>query len=128
MAKNRKNKSVAIRFGPAIKALLICSLFVVSGVGYVWQKSLIADLSLQIKTRESDLAKFRNQNKKLRDQLAGLRNPEELNRRLIDLKLGLAAPQPAQVLRLVEPAEPPPAQPPLPDHLSPAGERYAARR
>ena len=37
MAKNRKNKSVAIRFGPAIKALLLCAFFVVSGVGYVWQ-------------------------------------------------------------------------------------------
>ena len=47
MAKNRKNMSGAIRFGPAIKALLICSLFVASGVGYVWQKSVIADLERQ---------------------------------------------------------------------------------
>jgi len=103
MAKNRKTMSVAIRFGPAIKALLICSLFVVSGVGYVWQKSLIADLSLQIKTRESDLAKFEQQNKKLSEHLAGLRSPEMLMARLRELHLGLEMPASAQVWRLAEP-------------------------
>lgn len=121
MAKNRKNMSVAIRFGPAIKALLICSLFVVSGVGYVWQKSLIADLERHIKSRELVLAECRDRNKKLRDHLAGLRSPDELNRRLIELKLGLASPQEAQVWRLVEPAGPPPVRPPT------AVQQFAAR-
>ena len=121
MAKNRKNMSVAIRFGPAIKALLFCSLFVVSGVGYVWQKSLIADLNLRIKTRELALAEFQDHNKKLREQLAVLRSPEKLNERLRELNLGLALPQSAQVWRLVELAGPPPVRPP------PAVQQFAAR-
>jgi cell division protein FtsB len=105
MAKNRKNQSAAIRFGPAIKALLICSLFVVSGVGYVWQKSQIADLDRRIKERETALAQLRDTNKKLRDQIAALHSPAMLNQRLIELKLGLGLPQPAQVWRLPEPPE-----------------------
>jgi hypothetical protein len=121
MAKNRKNKSVAIRFGPAIKALLMCSLFVAAGVGYVWQKSLIADLERQLKTRESDLAKFQDLNEKLCNHLAELKSPEQLTRRLIDLKLGLVEPARAQVWWLPEPAEPPPARPQM------GVQQYAAR-
>lgn len=121
MAKNRKNQSVAIRFGPAIKALLICSLFVVSGVGYVWQKSLIADLSRHFTTRKQELARLQDQNKKLREHLAGLTSPKQLNKRLTELNLGLVEPQPAQVWRLPEPAVPPPAIP------TTAIKQYAAR-
>ncbi len=124
MAKNRKNKSVAIRFGPAIKALLLCSLFVVSGVGYVWQKSLIAELGQQIRTRETELAKFQDQNKKRRDRLAGLKSPDQLKARLRELNLGLVDPPPLQVWRLVEP----PGSPGLPPiHPAPVVQQYAAR-
>ncbi|MBP9900651.1 MAG: hypothetical protein V9H26_18450 [Verrucomicrobiota bacterium] len=111
MAKNRKNQSVAIRFGPAIKALLLCSLFVAAGVGYVWQKSLIAELGQQMKTRETELVRFHDQNKKLREQLAGLTSPEALNERVRILKLGLELPKSDQVLRLIEPAGQPPGRP-----------------
>jgi len=119
VAKNRKNKSVGIRFGPAIKALLICSLFVVSGVGYVWQKSLIADLDGQIKAQELALAECQVKNTKLRGQLAGLRSPDELKLRLAKLNVGLAPPQ--EVWRLEEPAEPSPVRPPS------AVQQFAAR-
>ena len=121
MAKNRKHKSVVIRFGPAIKALLLCSLFVVSGVGYVWQQSLIADLSLQFKSRESELARLQEQNKKLSDHLAGLRSPLQLKARLRDFNLGLELPPPGQVWRLPEPTGPPPVRPPA------LVQQYAAR-
>jgi hypothetical protein len=113
MAKNRKNKSVAIRFGPALKALLICAFFVASGVGYVWQKSLIAELERQLKTRELALAEGRYKNEKLRERVAGLTSPVELKKRLTELNL--VEPQPTQVWRLVEPAGPP------------AGRQFAAR-
>ena len=43
MAKNRKNQSAAIRFGPAIKAFLLCALVGGAGVGYVWQKGRIGE-------------------------------------------------------------------------------------
>ncbi len=128
MAKNRKNMSVAIRFGPAIKALLICSLFVASGVGYVWQKSLIVDLERLIKTQELALVDYRDKNKKLREQLAGLRSPDQMKALLRGMNLGLASPQHDHVVWLAEPAGPLLAQPPLVIRPAPAVERYAARR
>ncbi len=108
MAKNRKNQSAAIRFGPALKALFLCLLIAGSAVGYVWQKSQIYQLGLQIKTCESRLNQLRGDNQKLGDQLAMLRSPVMLDQRVRALNLGLAPAQPTQVLRLqeVQPAPP----------------------
>ena len=109
MAKNRKYQSAAVRFGPALKAFLLCALIGGSGVGYVWQKSQIDELGRQIKAREIRLAELQTQNKKARDQLAVLRSPIMLKKRVEELKLGLVEPQHAQVWRLSEPAILPPA-------------------
>jgi len=103
MAKNRKHQSAAIRFGPALKALLLCALIGGSGVGYVWQKSQISELGQQILKRERNLAQLQNQNKKLRDQLAMLRSPAKLDQRVRELNLGLGQPQASQILRVIEP-------------------------
>jgi hypothetical protein len=103
MAKNRKYQSAAVRFGPALKAFLLCALIGGSGVGYVWQKSQIDELGRQIKAREIRLAELETQNKKARDQLAVLRSPIMLKRRVEELKLGLVEPQHAQIWRLPEP-------------------------
>jgi len=121
MAKNRKNMSVAIRFGPAIKALLLCSLFVASGVGYVWQKSVIADLVRQRTARIQERTRLETKNKQLREDVAGLTSPKQLNKRLTELNLGLVEPQSAQVRWLSEPAETPPGRP------ATAVRQYAAR-
>jgi len=103
MAKNRRHQSAAIRFGPALKALLLCALIGGSGVGYVWQKGQINELGQQIAKRERALARLRDQNKKLRDQLAMLRSPAQLEQRVRELNLGLGLPQPSQIFRLIEP-------------------------
>jgi uncharacterized protein HemX len=107
MAKNRKHQSAAIRFGPALKALLLCAVIGGSGVGYVWQKSQISELGQQISKRERSLAQLQNQNKKLRDQLAMLRSPAKLDQRVRELNLGLGQPQASQIWRLVEPMDQP---------------------
>lgn len=109
MAKNRKNQSAAVRFGPALKAFVLCVLIGGSGVGYVWQKSQISELGRQINQRELRLAELDGQNKKLRDQLAKLRSPAQLKESVQKLNLGLAMPQPNQVWLLAEPALTPPA-------------------
>jgi hypothetical protein len=116
MARNRKHQSAAIRFGPALKALLLCALIGGSGVGYVWQKSQIAELGREIAKRERALAQWRDQNKKLRDQLAMLQTPAKLDQRVRELNLGLGLPQAAQVWTLPDPgdgaaANPEPTQP-----------------
>ena len=103
MAKNRKYQSAAIRFGPALKAFLLCLLIGGSGVGYVWQKSQIYELGRQIKARENRLAELRDQNKKLSDQLAMLRSPAKLDQRVRELNLGLGQPRQSSVVRLFEP-------------------------
>jgi hypothetical protein len=103
MARNRKYQSAAIRFGPAVKAFLLCALIGGSGVGYVWQKSQIVELGRQIRKRELRLTELSEQNEKLKKQLAMMRSLPFLEQRIRELNLGLAAPQPSQVWRLNEP-------------------------
>ena len=102
MARNRKYQSAAIRFGPAIKAFLLCVLIGGSGVGYVWQKSQINELGTQISKREHELALLRDQNEKQRKALAMMYSPAFLDARIKELNLGLVS-QPSQVWRLTEP-------------------------
>lgn len=103
MAKNRKHQSAAIRFGPALKAFLLCLLIGGSGVGYVWQKNQIYDLGQQIRKREIRLKDLQDQNEKLRRQMAFMRSPQFLETRIKELNLGLVPPQPSQVWYMQEP-------------------------
>src|SRR5215470_11118950 len=103
MARNRRYQTAAVRFGPALKATLLCLLIGGSGVGYVWQKNELLRLGQQIKRREQRLDVLECQNEKLRKQLATVRSPQYLEGRIKELNLGLAQPQPAQVCRLPEP-------------------------
>jgi hypothetical protein len=104
MARNRKYQSAANRFGPALKAFLLCLLIGGSGVGYVWQKDQISQLGQQRKKRELRLAELENQSEKLRNQLAMMHSPPFLERRIQELHLGLGPPQQTQVWRLTEPS------------------------
>jgi cell division protein FtsB len=107
MSRNRKSQSVASRFGPAVKAFLLCLLIGGSGVGYVWQKEQLARLGQQIKIRESRLAALEDQNEQLKKQLAFMRSPRFLEARIKEWNLGLVQPQPGQIWRLNEPAPEP---------------------
>ena len=112
MAKNRKYQSAVIRFGPAVKAFLLCLLIGGAGVGYVWQKNQIYQLGQQIRKREMRLKELESQNEKLRRQAGMMRSPQFIETRIKELNLGLALPQPNQVWRLTEPAPGlPPAAP-----------------
>lgn len=101
MARNRKAQSAANRFGPAVKAFLLCLFIGGSGVGYVWQKDQIVRLGRQRKSREIRLEQLDEQNEKLSRQLASLRSPQYLAAQIQRLNLGLSAP--TQVWRLTEP-------------------------
>lgn len=108
MARNRKSESAAVRFGPALKAVLLCLLIGGSGVGYVWQKEQIDKLGRQIKLREAKLAGLETHNDYLRRQLYGARSPDFLLRRIKEGNLGLVQPPEDQILRLPEPVAAPP--------------------
>lgn len=109
MARNRKYQPASIRFGPALKALLLCALFCGTGVGYVWQKSQIDELARQIRKKEARLAELKYTNQKSRNNLAKMHTPRWINERVRELNLGMGPPLESQKLRLVEPVEMPPA-------------------
>jgi len=102
MARNRKHESAAVRFGAALKALLICLLIGGSGVGYVWQQNQLLELGRQKIEKEKRLIVLRAHNSQFARQLAELQSPESLKLRLKDLKPALVIVQPTQIVRLVD--------------------------
>lgn len=107
MARNRKYQPAAIRFGPALKAILLCLCIGGAGIGYVWQINQIDELGTQIKKREVRLSELQRQNKLGRDKLAEMRSPKWLDYQVKELKLGLGLPQRSQIRTLIElPAAP----------------------
>src|SRR5205823_5634294 len=112
MARNRKYRSAAVRFGPALKAFLLCLLIGGSGVGYVWQKNQIYQLGQQIKKRELRLGELKDQNGRLRKDLGIMRSPSSLEKRIEKLKLGLMLPAQSNIWRLVEPSREAPREEP----------------
>jgi hypothetical protein len=118
MAGNRKSQSAAIRFGPALKAALLCLLFAGSAIGFVWQKNEIDRLSQRIRQNELRLKQVKESNEKLRVKLADLRSPVRLDQKVRELKLGLAPAEPMQVWRLSEPPAALPVSHPAPRPLA----------
>jgi len=118
MARNRKYQSAAIRFGPAVKAFLLCLLIGGSGVGYVWQKDQISQLGQQIKKREMRLRELAYQNDKSEKQLAFMRTPLFLESRIRSLNLGLVRPEQSQVWRLPEPQREAAGRPAEPQYVA----------
>lgn len=109
MARNRKYQSAGVRFGPALKALLLCGIIGGAGVGYVWQKSQISQLGEQRTKREIRLKELIRQNDLLRQQYAACCTREYLDRRVRDLKLGMGLAQQSQIWSLPEPTGSPAA-------------------
>jgi hypothetical protein len=109
MARNRKSQSAAVRFGPALKALLMCLLIGGSGIGYVWQQNQLLELGRQKAEKEKRLNTLRFENGQLARHLSELQAPKSLENRVRELNLGLALAQPTQVMRLVDQANASPA-------------------
>ena len=88
---------------------MLCLLIGGSGIGYVWQKSQIDELGKQILKREKRLKELDEQNTKLCEHLAKMRNPLYLKVHIKELKLGLVEVPLSQVCRLPEPPRQAPA-------------------
>jgi hypothetical protein len=114
MAANRKNQSGAVRFVPAVKAVLLCTLIGGSCVGYVLQKNRIYDLGQQIGVRQQRLEKVKKENQALADRLASLQTPQRLAERVKELQLGLGPPQRNRIIWIVEPPQSSPLTNPAP--------------
>lgn len=102
MSRNRKNQTVALRFGPALKVLSLCVFLAGAGVGYVWQKDQINTLGDRIKQREAKYERLRRQNDMLSRALSALQSPAEIEARIKQLDLGLVPSTPDQIVHLVD--------------------------
>ena len=102
MSRNRKHQTAAVRFGPALKALSLCVFLGGSGVGYVWQKEQINLLAERLKRSETRFYELRRQNERLARILATLQSHSEVEARIKQIDLGMVAPQPDQIVRLIE--------------------------
>lgn len=117
MANNRRNQSGAVRFVPALKAVLLCTLIGGSCVGYVLQKNKIYELGQQIGARQIKLEKLKKENQILADRYASMQLPQRLAERVRELKLGLVPPQRQQIVWIAEPLPAAPATNLLPSQF-----------
>ncbi len=102
MAANRRNQSGAVRFVPAFKAVVLCTLIGGSCAGYVLQKNKIYDLGQQLGARQVRLERLRKDNQDLASRLAVLQRPIHLEKRVADLDLQLVRPVPSQMIWITE--------------------------
>lgn len=94
--------SAAVRFGPSIKALLLCLFIGGAGIGYVWQKTQISELGRQIKKLEDSYAGLLHQNQIKVNRLDTMRTPKAIEEQAVKMKLGLVEPSPQQKIRIIE--------------------------
>lgn len=111
MARNRKSQSAELRFGPALKALLICFFIGGAGIGYVHQKNLLNKLGEEKKNRERELNRLQITNASLERQRWQLNSQRVLERRVEELGLDLRLPSPSQIVVIVDEPLAPPAKP-----------------
>jgi hypothetical protein len=102
VSRNRKNQSAAARFVPALKALSFCLFLGSAGVGYVWQKQQINALQTRLTQDEGYYDRLRKDNAHYSRTLESLQTLPELELRIKQMKLGLGAPQPDQIVRIQE--------------------------
>ena len=112
MGNYRRNQSGAVRFVPALKAVLLCTLIGGSCVGYVMQKKKIFELGQQIGESQRRLDKLKKENQVLADRLAAMQSPQRLAERVKELKLGLVPPQRQQIVWISEQPSASPGWPP----------------
>lgn len=102
MARNRKSQSAELRFGPALKALLICVFIGGAGIGYVYQKDLLNKLGEEKKQREKKLNELRVDNHARQQNLWQLKSQRMLEQRVEELGLNLTLPSPSQIVVVVD--------------------------
>jgi hypothetical protein len=100
MARSRKTQSAELRFGPALKALLICFFIGGAGVGYVYQKDLLNKLSQEKREREEEMNRLQLDNAQKRAHLEQMNSQRQLQERVRRMHPDLMLPTPDQVVVL----------------------------
>lgn len=102
MSKNRKSHSAVLRFAPALKSCLFCLFIAGSAIGFVGLKNQLQVLAGQYRDLEIQLVKLRRDNSMRARIVDSLQTPSELELRIKQMNLGMIAPQPEQIVRLME--------------------------
>ena len=100
MPRNRKKQDSPLSVGLWIRAALFCLVLGGTAMGYVWQKSQIHQLGTELRKKEMRLELLRGDNERWQQHRAEMRSTQKLYDRVRTLGLGVAMPQPEQVLRL----------------------------
>ena len=100
MSHNRKKYDSPLSVGSWIRAVLLCLLLGGTAMGYVWQKSQIHQIGTEVRKKEMRLELLKGDNEGWQQMRAEMRSTQNLYDRVRKLGLGLAMPQPEQVLRL----------------------------
>jgi hypothetical protein len=87
-----------------IVSIVICGAVCLAGIGYLWGKTEVWQLSREIKKLELRRDELKRNNNVLQREYAVMCAPAMLAARVRELNLGLASPSPDQILRLKEPA------------------------
>ena len=98
-------QSAAVRFGPAVKTMLLCLLIGGAGVGYVWQKNKIQLLSEKMKKLETRREKLMVDRQRLMRKLTALKSERELEAQIKRMNLDLAPVSPERIVRLAVPRD-----------------------
>jgi hypothetical protein len=99
-----RRKSARLKPKTILLSIVICGAVCLAGIGYVWAKTQVWDLSREIKRLETRRDELKRANDGLQRTYAAMCTPRELDARVKRLNLGLYAPQPDQIVRIPEPA------------------------
>ncbi|HAV65277.1 MAG TPA: hypothetical protein DCY13_23255 [Verrucomicrobiales bacterium] len=99
-----KKQHQAVRAGTIAKVVALSLFLGGAGVGYVFQKSQIYSLSQQRNARDRTIADLEQEQRDLIASLEKITSTPVLEKRINDLKLGLAKPGLRQVRTLAEPS------------------------
>lgn len=98
-----KNHQQTVRAGTIAKVIALCLFLGGAGVGYVFQKSQIYQLTQQLEKRERVAAGLEDEARDLRRDIELLVATEQLEARIRDFRLELAKPNPLKVRTRPEP-------------------------
>ena len=108
----RRNKSTALKPKNVIASVVICAVFCLAGIGYVWAKTQVWALSRDIKKLEVRLEELRRDNDIRQRTYAEMCAPARLHELVQNLQLGLSAPLPSQIVRMPSHSRPIPNRKP----------------
>lgn len=102
-----RRKRTPLKPQTVIGSIVLCAALCLAGIGYIWAKAQVWGLGKERKALENRLEDLKRKNDVLKQTYAAMCTQSRLDESVRRLKLGLAAPQPDQILRIAEPTPQP---------------------